>query len=88
MHAVFARVTIHDPEPALKNLHEEVVPQVSQLPGLVAGYWMRPEENQGRALIVFESEDTARAAVDNARQNAPEFVTFDSVDIVEVIAHT
>jgi hypothetical protein len=88
MHAVFSRVTIHDLEPALKHLQEEVVPRVSQAPGLVAGYWMQPEENQGRALIVFESEDAARAAADNARQNVPEFVTFDSIDIVEVVAHT
>jgi hypothetical protein len=88
MHAVFSRVTIHDPEQAMRNLQEEVVPRVSQLPGLVAGYWMRPEENQGRALIVFESEDAARAAIDNARQNVPEFITFDSIDVVEVVAHT
>jgi hypothetical protein len=88
MHAVFARVTMHDPEAALKNLREEVVPRVSKQPGLVAGYWLRPEPNQGRALIVFESEDAARAAVENARANVPEFITFDTVDVLEVIAHT
>jgi hypothetical protein len=88
MHAVFARVTLSDPERALKHLHEEVVPRVSAAPGLVAGYWMRPEANQGRALIVFESEETARAAAEQARANAPEFVTFDSTDVVEVVAHT
>ncbi len=88
MHAVFARVTINDPEPALKALQEEVVPRVSKLPGLVAGYWLRPEADQGRSLIVFESEEAARAAAENARANSPEFVTFDSIDIVEVIAHT
>lgn len=82
------RVTIDDPERALQALHEEVVPRVSALPGLVAGYWLRPEANQGRSLVVFESEDAARAAAENVRANAPEFVTFDTVDVVEVVAHT
>jgi hypothetical protein len=88
MHAVFSRVTVNDPEPALKRLREEVVPRVSGLPGLVAGYWMRPEANQGRSLVVFESEEAARAAADNIRSNMPEFVTLDSIDVVEVVAHT
>jgi hypothetical protein len=88
MHAVFVRVTINDPERALKALHEEVVPRVSGLPGLVAGYWLRPEANQGRSLVVFESEEAARAAAENVRANAPEFVTMDTVDVVEVVAHT
>lgn len=88
MHAVFSRVTINDPEAALKRLHEEVVPRVSGLPGLVAGYWMRPEANQGRSLIVFESEEAASAAAENIRSNMPEPVTLDSIDVVEVVAHT
>jgi hypothetical protein len=88
MHAVFSRVTINDPEPALKRLREEVVPRVSGLPGLVAGYWMRPEANQGRSLVVFESEEAAEAAAENIRSNMPEFVTLDSIDVVEVVAHT
>jgi heme-degrading monooxygenase HmoA len=89
MHAVFSRVTINDdPEAALKRLREEVVPRVSGLPGLVAGYWMRPEANQGRSLIVFESEEAARAAAENMRGNMPDPVTLDSIDVLEVVAHT
>ena len=88
MYAVFSRVTINEPEPALQELHEKVVPRVSAAPGLVAGYWMRPEANQGRALVVFESEDAARAAAEMARANVPEFVTVDTVEVLEVIAHT
>ena len=79
MFAVFSRVTINEPEPALQELHEKVVPRVSAAPGLVAGYWMRPEANQGRALVVFESEDAARAAAEMARANVPEFVTVDTI---------
>ena len=88
MYAVFTRVTINDPEQAVKALNEEVVPRVSAQPGLVAGYWMRPEAGQGRSLVVFESEEAARAAAEIAQANVPEFVTVESVDVVEVIAHT
>jgi hypothetical protein len=88
MHAVFVRATLSDPEGSLQTLREEVVPRVSQSPGLVAGYWLRPEPNQGRSLVVFESEEAARAAAERVRALAPETVTIDSVDVVEVVAHT
>ena len=89
MHAVLVRVTISDPEQATKRLHEDVVPQVRQAPGLVAGYWVRLDGNQGRSIVVFESEEAARAAADQVRAMPPsEFVNIDSVDVHEVVAHT
>ena len=90
MYAVLTRVTVNDAEQATKRLHEDVVPRVRETPGLVAGYWVRLEGNQGRSLIVFESEEAANAALDQARAMASgtEFVTFDSVEVCEVVAHT
>jgi len=88
MHAVMVRVTINDPEQATKALRDEVVPRVRQAPGLVAGYWVRIEENQGRSIIVFESEEAANAAADQVRGMSFEFVTLNSVDVHEVVAHT
>ena len=88
MHAVLVRVTINDPEQATKVLREEVVPRVRQAPGLVAGYWVRLDENQGRSIVVFESEEAANAAADQVRETSFEFVTLNSVDVHEVVAHT
>jgi ribosomal protein L35AE/L33A len=88
MHAVLVRVTINDPEQATKRLNEDVVPRVRQAPGLVAGYWVRLDGNQGRSIVVFESEEAARAAADLVRGMTFEFVTLDSVDVHEVVAHT
>jgi len=88
MHAVLVRVTINDAEQATKALHEEIVPRVREAPGLVAGYWVRLDGNEGRSLVVFESEEAARAAADQVRATAFEFVTLDSVDVHEVVAHT
>jgi hypothetical protein len=88
MHAVMVRVTINDEAQARKALDEEVVPRVRQAQGLVAGYWVRLGGDQGRSIIVFESEEAAQAAAENVRGMTFEFVTLDSVDVHEVVAHT
>ena len=89
MHAVVVNVSIGedaDPQAATTHLRENIVPAVSQAPGFVAGYWVRLQEgNQGRATIVFESEDAAQGATGQI-QPAPG-VTIESLDVGEVVAH-
>jgi hypothetical protein len=86
MHAVLVRVTIKDPEAAPKLLTDRVVPNVSQSPGFVAGYWMRPQDTMGYSLVAFESEETARAAADQVVSPDEDAVTIDHVDVQEIIA--
>lgn len=86
MHAVIVRVTIHDEEPALKELREQVVPAVSQQPGFVTGYWTR-KDNSGLSIAVFESEDAANAAREGIRDVAPDGVTIEDVELREVVAN-
>ena len=89
MHAVVVSVSVSgdaDPQGIATHLREKIVPAVSQAPGFVSGYWVRLEGgDQGRATIVFESEDAARSAKDMI-QPAPG-VTLESADIGEVIAN-
>jgi hypothetical protein len=86
MHAVIVAVTVNDAEKATENLRNEIVPQVKQAPGFVAGYWTRLDGgNQGRGVMVFESEDSARAVAARLSDNPAEEVTLDSVDVGEVI---
>ena len=66
MHAVVVKVTINDPEPAERNLREQVVPGVSQAPGFVAGYWTR-EDNDGLAMILFDIPDIRLFAQNDLR---------------------
>jgi hypothetical protein len=87
MHAIVIRVTINDREKAEGLLKEQVVPNVSQAPGFVAGYWTNLGGDNGASMIVFESEDAAKAVAETLRQAPAEFVTFDSLDVAEVIAH-
>ena len=90
MHAVAVKVTIGDIESARKELHEKVVPAVSGAPGLVAAYWTRSDDGgNGLSMLVFETEDAARAMADRIRGAdwMPEAVTLESAEVREVIAN-
>ena len=71
MHAVVVRVSIRDAEAAQKGLEEIVVPRISQSPG----------------LLVFESEDAARAVAERIPGSVPDGVTFESAEVREVAAN-
>jgi hypothetical protein len=86
MHAVVVTVTINDPEGAEKTLQEEVVPQVKQAPGFVAGYWTR-KDNTGLSIVVFESEEQAQTASERVPAAIPAQVSLENVDVREVVAH-
>jgi hypothetical protein len=87
VHAVLVKVSISDGENAQKELRETVVPRVSQSPGFVAGYWTRSDDgSNGRSMLVFESEEAARAAAERIGQNVPQGVTFESAEVREVVA--
>ena len=87
MHAVVVKVTINDREAAEKRLREATVPRVSQLPGVIAGYWTRSDGPDGLSMVVFESEETARAAADQVPQMISEALTLESVEVREVVAN-
>jgi ribosomal protein L35AE/L33A len=87
MHAVIVRVTIHDRETADSFLKEQVVPRASQAPGFVTGHWVRLDGARGTSLAVFESEEAATAARENAQFPPEDVVTVDSIDVGEVVAN-
>lgn len=89
MHSVVVRVTINDLEPAEEILKSQIVPRVTQMEGFVNGYWTRSEDgSNGRSLLLFESEDAARAAKKEIEQTPPrDEVNLDSVEVREVVAH-
>jgi hypothetical protein len=87
MHAMVVDVTIKDREAARAELDDQVVPMVSGAPGFVAGYWVAVSDNQGRSVVVFESEDAANAAAGQVRGQSRDTVTIDNVAVGEVVAH-
>ena len=85
MHAVLVNVKLSDnPDPTI--LREQVVPQVKELPGFVAGYWTRGD-GVGRSIVVFDSEENAQSASSRVPSMVPEGVTIESNDVSEVVAH-
>ncbi|HEV2786618.1 MAG TPA: hypothetical protein VGV67_09540 [Solirubrobacteraceae bacterium] len=86
MHAVVVRVTVNDVEGAEQVLREKTVPGVSQTPGFVAGYWTR-SGNSGLSMIIFDSEDAAKAAGERVPSFVPDAVTLEDVEVREVVAH-
>jgi hypothetical protein len=86
MHAVMFRVSIHQREEAEKFLKEQIVPGVSQAPGFVTGHWVSIDGTQGQSMIVFESEEAARAVADNVNAPPTDVVTIERVEVGEVVA--
>ena len=86
MHAVVVRVSISDVEASEGALRERIVPQVSQIPGFVAGYWTR-KDTGGLSMVVFESEDAANGFRDMLKNIVPEGVTLEDADVREVVAN-
>ena len=87
MHALVVRVTIHNADRTREVLNNQVVPQVSGAPGFKAGYWTWATgggETNGLSMIIFDSEENARAAGDRIRAiaaDAPDDVTLEGVEV-------
>jgi hypothetical protein len=91
MHALVVRVTVHDADRTREVLNSQVVPQVSGAPGFKTGYWTWTTggELNGLSMVIFDSEENARAAGDRVSAiaaDARENVTLDSVEVREVVA--
>ncbi len=87
MHAVVVRSRLHDFERATTFLREQTIPRVRQAPGFVAAQWVRLDDQTGTSTLTFESEEAARAAVEQLRSNPPpaDTLTIESVEIGEVV---
>ena len=92
MHALVVRVTIHNADRTREVLNSQVVPQVSGAPGFKTGYWTWSTgggEMNGLSMIIYDSEENARAAGDRIKAiatDAREDVTLDGVEVREVVA--
>lgn len=86
MHAALVMLTIDpDQAPAAASaLTNDILPRVTSASGFVAGYWLEPVSNKGFSMVVFETEDEARASVPPIGDWAAPGVTIDAVDIRRV----
>jgi hypothetical protein len=88
------RAAVHNADRTREVLNSQVVPQASGAPGFKAGYWMSSTgegELNVLAMIIFDSEEKARAASDQVSANFSQLenrddVTLDVVEVREVVA--
>jgi hypothetical protein len=92
MYAVFTEVNADEShvDRAREMLPQTAVPMVKEQ-GATAGYWLAPQDGRGVAVVLFESEDAARAAaaplkVGDEVGPVPG-VTWKTIEVREVLAH-
>lgn len=88
MHAIRVTVAVDDTADIDLNHHlDQVVADISGLPGFVHGYWLAPSNGSAEALVVFETEaqarDTAPTVGERTRDGAARFT---SVELALVAA--
>jgi hypothetical protein len=92
MYAVIGQVKIDQSREgeARKALSEIVVPTAKAMPGFAGGTWCRAlKDDRGISVLLFESEQAARAAAEQMRSQGPPAgtpATFVSADVFEVVA--
>ena len=87
MHAVVVTVTLQPgrEKESADQLNATVIPRVKEAPGLVAGYWAQLSGAHGSSMVIFETEEAARAAAEMVPSGVPDFVKLDSVEVGEVV---
>jgi hypothetical protein len=90
MHAVVITVTIDEStaDPDSTMIQDQIIPNLRQIPGFVAGYWLEPTGGKALSVVFFESEEVARQTADNmgvtpGASPAPG-VTFETVEFTGV----
>lgn len=87
MYAVLVAVSVENEDEAREHLINQVVPGVKQIPGVVSGVWIKPQNGQGYSTVVFETEEQAKAASETVKDRVPPGVTVNHVNVQEVTAH-
>jgi hypothetical protein len=87
MHAVATRVSIADKDAAIDALNDQVVPNARNAPGFQSGTWVHIDDvSGGVSLLLFDSQENARAFADGFDVPAEAPVTLESVYVGEVVA--
>jgi hypothetical protein len=71
-----------------QHVQANVLTRARPAPEIVSGFWMTDLEGATLNVMVFESEDAARSALESARTAPrPPSMQVESADIYEVLAH-
>jgi hypothetical protein len=84
MYATVIHANIHDKAEAERGVVEEVVPMIKGARGFVGAYFVAIDDTHGISIVVFETEEQARAAAPTEGSSAPG-VTVETLQIGQVI---
>jgi hypothetical protein len=72
-----------------QHVEANVLPRVREAPGIVSGFWMIDMAGATLNVLVFESKDAARSAMQPVRTAPrPPWMQLESADVYEVlVAH-
>jgi hypothetical protein len=71
-----------------QHVQANVLPRARQAPGIASGFWMTDMAGATLNVLVFESEDAARSALEPVRTAPrPPSMQVESVEVYEVLAH-
>jgi hypothetical protein len=90
MWAVIVDVHMNDRELVLEALPLVVVPLATKVEGYVNGYWTVNDDDDGIAMIIFETEEKAQETLGeiSARMSSlPDMVTLRNVEVRKVVAN-
>ena len=90
MYAVVVRETGQPEaiEGSAELLEANLMPRVRSAPGIVSASFMSDGQGATLNVLVFESEDAARAALELTRHAPrPGFIELDSASLYRVLAH-
>ena len=87
MYAVLVHVKIAEGRhgEAVRTLNDHIVPMVKNAPGFVRGTWFGDEQS-GNSLMVFDSEESARAMSTQVQSGPNDPVSIVNVQVYEVHA--
>jgi hypothetical protein len=71
MHAFVIHANISDLAEAKRGLGEEVIPTMKGVPGFLGAYFVAVDDTHGVSIVVFETEEQARAAAPPQGAEAP-----------------
>jgi hypothetical protein len=71
-----------------QHVQVNVLPRARQAPGILSGFWMTDMAGATLNVLVFESEDAAKSALEPVR-TAPRrpWMQLESAEVYEVLAH-
>jgi hypothetical protein len=70
-----------------QHVETNVLPRARQAPGIVSGFWVTYMAGATLNVLVFESEDAARSALEPIRSAPrPPWMQLESADVYEVLA--